>query len=79
MVLSFRDSDSFNSDRHIEPIEVFLVRTSALWLINKDCGMCYPVCEIVHIKESLLLIEKGSQWGGSSCFYPHDIFKSSAI
>ena len=22
---------------------------------NKGCGMCYPVCKMMHIKESLLL------------------------
>ena len=27
--------------------------------------MCYPVCGKVHIKEPLLLIEKGSLYGGS--------------
>ena len=32
---------------------------------NKGCGMCYPVCGIVHIKEPLLLIEKSSLCGGS--------------
>ena len=25
---------------------------------NKNCGMCSPVCGMVHIKESLQLIEK---------------------
>ena len=25
---------------------------------NKGCGMCYPVCGMMHIKESLLLIGK---------------------
>ena len=32
---------------------------------NKSCGMCYPVCGIVHIKELLLLIDKSSLCGGS--------------
>ena len=32
---------------------------------NKGCGMCYPVCGIVHIKEPLLLIEKSSPCGSS--------------
>ena len=32
---------------------------------NKSCGMCYPVCEMMHIKEPLLLIEKSSPCGGS--------------
>ena len=27
-------------------------------LCNKDCGNCYDVCKIVHIKERLLLIQK---------------------
>ena len=25
---------------------------------NKDCGICYPVCGMVHVKETLLLIDK---------------------
>ena len=32
---------------------------------NKGRGMCYPVCGMVHIKESLLLIDKSSLCGGS--------------
>ena len=32
---------------------------------NKDRGMCYPVCGMMHIKEPLLLIEKSSLCGGS--------------
>ena len=32
---------------------------------NKCCGMCYPGCGIVHIKEPLLLIEKNSLCGSS--------------
>ena len=32
---------------------------------NKSCGMCYPVCGMVHIKEPLLLIGKSSPCGGS--------------
>ena len=31
---------------------------------NKDRGMCYPVCGMVHIKEPLLLIDKSSLCGG---------------
>ena len=45
---------------------------------NKGCGMCYPVCGMVHIKDSLLLIEKSSQCCGSSgnpfLFYPIELF-----
>ena len=32
---------------------------------NKGCGMCYPVCGMVHIKEPMLLIGKSSLCGGS--------------
>ena len=32
---------------------------------NKGRGMCYPVCGMMHIKESLLLIGKSSLCGGS--------------
>ena len=35
---------------------------------SKGCGMCYPVCEMVHIKEPLLLIRKSSLCRGSSGF-----------
>ena len=32
---------------------------------KKGCGMCYPVCGMMHIKEPLLLIGKNSPCGGS--------------
>ena len=32
---------------------------------NKGCGMCYPGCGMVHIKEPLLLIGKSSPCCGS--------------
>ena len=32
---------------------------------TKGCGMCYPVCGMVHIKEPLLLIDKSSLCGSS--------------
>ena len=43
------------------PIELFLVPD---WC-NKGRVMSYHVCEMVHIKESLLLIGKSSLCGGS--------------
>ena len=42
-----------------------LVPASIPRLVNKGCGMCYPVCGMVHIKEPLLLIGKSSPCGGS--------------
>ena len=35
---------------------------------NKDRGMCYPVCGMMHIKEPLLLIGKSSPCCGSGFF-----------
>ena len=35
---------------------------------NKSHGMCYPVCGIVHIKKTLLLIEKSSPYSSGSGF-----------
>ena len=42
---------------------------------NKGCGMYYPVCGMMHIKESLLLIGKSSLCGGSG--FPLSLFESS--
>ena len=51
---------------------------------NKSCGMCYPVCGIVHIKEPLLLIGKNSpccssgfplwlfEWSFTICLTPYN-------
>ena len=47
-----------------EPIELFLIPVLHDWC-NKGCGMCYPVCGMVHIKEPLQLIVKSSLCGGS--------------
>ena len=38
------------------PIELFLILAMLHDWCNKGCGMCYPVCGMVHIKEPLLLI-----------------------
>ena len=47
------------------PIELFFVPVVLHDWCNKGCGMCYPVCGMVHIKEPLLLIENNSPCGGS--------------
>ena len=59
------------------PIELFLVQASAPRLVyNKDRGMCYPVCGMVHIKDPLLLIGKSSPCGGSG--FPFSLSEWSA-
>ena len=40
------------------PNELFLVPASAPQLVNKGCGLYYPVFGVVDIKDSLLLIKK---------------------
>ena len=47
------------------PIELFLFQAVLHDWCKKGCGMCYPVCGMVHIKEPLLLIGKSSPCGGS--------------
>ena len=39
------------------------------------CGMCYPVCGMMHIKKTLLLIGKSSPCGGSG--FPLSLFEWS--
>ena len=34
-------------------------------ITSKGYGMCYPIYEMIHIKELLLLIGKSSPFGGS--------------
>ena len=49
----------------IDPIELFSFQPVLHDLYNKGCGMCYPVCGMMHIKEPLLLIRKSSPCGSS--------------
>ena len=49
-------------------IELFLVPASAPRLVSQRPGMCYPACGVVHIKESLLLIEKSNPCSGGTGF-----------
>ena len=43
---------------HGGPTELFLIPANWLDWCKKGCGMCYPVCAMMHIKEPLLLIGK---------------------
>ena len=49
----------------VDPLNYFLFQPVLHNWCNKGCGMCYPVCGMVHIKEPLLLIDKSSLCGGS--------------
>ena len=49
----------------VDPLSYFSFQPMLHDWCNKGCGMCYPVCGMVHIKEPLLLIDKSSLCGGS--------------
>ena len=49
----------------VNPLNYFSFQPVLHDWCNKGCGMCYPVCGMVHIKEPLLLIVKSSLCGGS--------------
>ena len=44
----------------VDPLSYFSFQPVLHNWCNKGCGMCYPVCGMVHIKEPLLLIDKSS-------------------
>ena len=49
----------------VDPLRYFLFQPVLHDWFNKGCGMYYPVCGMMHIKEPLLLIGKSSPCGGS--------------
>ena len=49
----------------VDPLSYFSFQPVLHDWCNKGCGMCYPVCGMVHIKEPLLLIDKSSLCGRS--------------
>ena len=49
----------------VDPLCCFSFQPVLYDWCDKGCGMCYPVCGMVHIKEPLLLIDKSSLCGGS--------------
>ena len=51
--------------RMVDPLSYFSFQPVVHDWCNKGCGMCYPVCGMMHIKEPLLLIGKSSPCGSS--------------
>ena len=49
----------------VDPLSYFSFQPVLHDWCNKGCGMCYPVCGMMHIKAPLLLIGKSSPCGGS--------------
>ena len=42
----------------VDPLTYFSFQPVLHDLCDKGCGMCYPVCGMIHIKEPLLLTER---------------------
>ena len=63
-VLSWCDGSSDRSFM-VDPLSYFSFQPVLHDWFNKGCGMCYPVCGMMRIKEPLLLIGKSSPCGGS--------------
>ena len=49
----------------VDPLSYFLFQPVLHDWCKKGRGMCYPVCGMLHIKETLLLFRKSSLCGGS--------------
>ena len=49
----------------VDPLSYFSFKPVVHDWCKKCCGMYYPVCGMMHIKETLLLIVKRSPCGGS--------------
>ena len=65
--MSYVCSGSPDRSQMVHPLDYFTYNKLHNWY-NKGCGMCYPIGRMVYVKDPLLLIEKNSQWSGSSRF-----------
>ena len=54
----------------VDPFNYFTLQPILHNWYNKGFGMCYPVCGMVHIKDSMLLIGKSSPCGCGHRFSP---------
>ena len=64
--LAPQNKDSVTPLLHGGPIELFLVSSQCSATgVTKAVVCLYPVCEMIHVKEPLLLIGKSSPCGGS--------------
>ena len=55
----------------VDPLSYFLFQPVLHDWCNKDCGMCYPVCGMMHVKEPLLLIGKRRAYVAAVGFILH--------
>ena len=52
----------------VDPLSYFSFQPCSTTGFNIGRGMCCPVCEMVHIKDPLLLFEKSNPCSGGSGF-----------
>ena len=52
----------------VDPLSYFSFKPVLHDWCNKGRGMCYPVCGMVYIKQTLLLIRKSRPFSGSKGF-----------
>ena len=60
----------------VDPLSYFSLQPVLHDWYNKGCGMCYPVCVMVHIKKTLLLIGKSSPCGSTGL---HSHYQSGSL
>ena len=67
VVKSVRSWCDGSSDRSfmVDPLSYISFQPVIHDCCNKGCGMCYPVCGMMHVKEPLLLIGKSTPCGDS--------------
>ena len=70
----------------VDPLTYFSFQPVLHDWCNKDCGVCHPVCGMMHIKDLLLLIRKSSlcsgsgfllslfEWSFTICLPPYNCF-----
>ena len=63
--MGLRIDPSWGGGVCVDPLSYFSFQPVLHDWCNKGCGICYPVCGMVHVKEPLLLIGKSSPCGGS--------------
>ena len=56
---------SSDQSNMVDLLSYFLFQPVLHEWCNKGCGMCYPICGMVHIKDTLLLIGKSCRCGCS--------------
>ena len=63
----------------VNPLSYFSFQPVLHDWCNKSCGMCYPVCGMVHIKEPLLCIDGTAESMYVTCYASEMVLSGKAI